>query len=192
LFDLNNIGANMSEEKGDKAGELVPTTDFSFQFSAEREFNKVEKKIFTQMCKISEKSFKGKNRLGLIIVLGNFDNNENHIVKGMRQIGVNPIQKYLNISNANFDDEVTKLFVQNYDGAYIINRTGQILGAKIYLTVEKHLEVPDGCGTRHITAASFSTKKNVLAVFTLSEETCIVRTWKDGNFVEQFLPEENE
>ncbi len=182
----------MSEEKGDKAGELVPTTDFSFQFSAEREFNKVEKKIFTQMCKISEKSFKGKNRLGLIIVLGNFDNNENHIVKGMRQIGVNPIQKYLNISNANFDDEVTKLFVQNYDGAYIINRTGQILGAKIYLTVEKHLEVPDGCGTRHITAASFSTKKNVLAVFTLSEETCIVRTWKDGNFVEQFLPEENE
>ena len=135
--------------------------------------------------------FKKNNKLGLIIVLGCFDNNENHIVKGMRQIGVNPIQKYLNVSNANFEDEIGKLFLQNYDGAYIVNRTGQLLGAKIYLTVEKHLEVPDGCGTRHITAASFSTKKNVLAVFTLSEETCIVRTWKDGNFVDQYLPEEN-
>jgi len=180
----------MPEENADKTAEFVPHVDFSFQFSAEREFNKVEKKIFTQMCKISQESFLKKNRLGLIIVLGCFDNNENHMVKGMRQIGVNPIQKYLNISNANFDDDITNLFLQNHDGAYIVNRTGQLLGAKIYLTVEKHLEVPDGCGTRHITAASFSTKKNVLAVFTLSEETCIVRTWKDGNFVDQFLPEE--
>lgn len=180
----------MQEESSDKSGEFAPSVDFSFQFSAEREYNKVEKKIFTQMCKISQDCFLKKKRLGLIIVLGSFDNNENHTVKGMRQIGVNPIQKYLNISNANFDDDITNLFMQNHDGAYIVNRTGQLLGAKIYLTVEKHLEVPDGCGTRHITAASFSTKKNVLAVFTLSEETCIVRTWKDGNFVDQFLPEE--
>ena len=181
----------MSDEINDRGSEFVPSIDFSFQFSAEREYNKVEKKIFTQMCKISKNSFKRDNKLGLIIVLGGFDNNENHIVKGMRQIGVNPIQKYINVSNANFEDEIGKLFLQNYDGAYIVNRTGQLLGAKIYLTVEKHLEVPDGCGTRHITAASFSTKKNVLAVFTLSEETCIVRTWKDGNFVDQYLPEEN-
>jgi DNA integrity scanning protein DisA with diadenylate cyclase activity len=182
----------MEKEDRIREGDLGPSVDFSFQFSAEREFNKVEKKIFTHLCKISEKSYKTKNKLGILVVLGSFDNNENHIIRGMRQIGVNPIQKYLNVSNTNFDDEITKLLIQNHDGAYIVNRTGQLLGAKLYLTVEKHLEVPDGCGTRHITAASFSTSKNVLAVFTLSEETCIVRTWKDGNFVDQFLPEENE
>ena len=182
----------MSEINNKKEDILVPFVDFSFQFSAEREFNKVEKKIFTQMCKISDSSFKRKKKIGLLIVVGIFDNNDNHIVKGMRQIGVNPIQKYLNISNANFEEEVTKLLNQNYDGAYIVNRTGQILGAKVYLTVDKHLEVPDGCGTRHITAASFSTKEDVLAVFTLSEETYMVRTWKNGNFVDQYMPEEEK
>ena len=32
---------------------------------------------------------------GILIVLGVFDNSEDHVVYGMRQIGVNPIQKYL-------------------------------------------------------------------------------------------------
>ena len=176
-----------------KEASSRPQVDFSFQFSAEREHNKVEKKIFTQMCRVSKQCFNLKLNRGLIIVLGIFDNNENHIVQGMRQIGINPIQKYLNFSNTNFEQEIAKLLDLNYDGAYIINRTGQVLGAKIYLSVDKpSLEVPDGCGTRHITAASFSTRKNVLAVFTLSEETLIVRTWKEGNFVDQFMPEEKE
>ena len=47
------------------------------------------------------------------------------------------------------------------------------------------LDVPDGCGTRHITAASFSTRKEVECIFTLSEETSIVRCGKDGVVIEQ-------
>ena len=37
---------------------------------------------------------------------------------------------------------------------------------------------------------SFSTRDDVIAVFTLSEETSIVRTWKDGEFVDQYNPED--
>ena len=48
----------MVDESNDRGSEFVPSIDFSFQFSAEREYNKVEKKIFTQMCKISKNSYK--------------------------------------------------------------------------------------------------------------------------------------
>ena len=52
------------------------------------------------------------------------------------------------------------------------------------------LDIPDGSGTRHISAASFSTNDKIRSVFTLSEETSIVRIWKNGVFVEQFSPNE--
>lgn len=182
----------MKSENQHHTCDALPSVDFGFQFSAEREYNKVEKKIFTQISKISDYCHSAKKSMGLIVVLGTFDNNENHIVYGMRQIGINPIQKYLNICSTNFKDEVTKLFKQNYDGAIIVNRSGQILGARIYLSVDKpSLEVPDGCGTRHITAASVSTRDGIIAVFTLSEESLVVRTWKSGSFVEQYNPNEN-
>ena len=182
----------MKTEVHHQPSDAMPSVDFGFQFSAEREYNKVEKKIFTQISSISDYCYKAKKNMGMIVVLGNFDNNENHVVYGMRQIGINPIQKYLNVCSTNFKDEIEKLFKQNYDGAIIVNRTGQILGSRIYLSVDKpSLEVPDGCGTRHITAASFSTREEIIAVFTLSEESLVVRTWKSGSFVEQYIPNEN-
>ena len=123
----------------------------------------------------------------------NFYLNENHIVEGMRQIGVNPIQKFLSFGYGNFQSEIEKLLKENYDGAFVVNLTGQILGAKIYLSVDyPSLEVPEGSGTRHITAASFSKKDNIIGVYTLSEENLTVRKWKDGVFVDQFFPENLE
>jgi len=172
-------------------GPNIPAADFSFQFSAQREYLKVEKKIFDTLTGISKKSFFEKKGLGCIIVLGNFYSNDNHVIKGMRQIGVNPIQKFMSFGYSNFDDEVVKLLSQNYDGAFVVNINGQILGARIYLSVEHpSLEVPEGSGTRHITAASFSKTKDILCVFTLSEESFIVRKWKDGVFTDQFFPDE--
>ena len=61
---------------------------------------------------------------------------------------------------------------------------------RIYILLLITQDIPDGSGTRHISAASFSTKEDVRAVFTLSEETSIVRVWKNGVFVEQFSPNE--
>lgn len=169
------------------------SVDFSFQFSSAREFQKVEKKIYNNLIEISKLSYKDKKSIGCIIVYGNFDVYRDHIIPGMRQIGINPIQKYLNISILSFEKDFVSMIKDNQDGSIIINRDGQILGSKIYLTVENPiLDVPEGCGTRHITAASFSTRKDVMAVFTLSEETSLVRIWKDGQISEQYNPETEE
>lgn len=188
----------MSEEKS-MSGEAdlqnkdtvrkISHIDFSYQFNAARDYQKVEKKIFTLLCEISKETFKKQKNTGLIIVLGTFDKSDDHIVPGMRQIGINPVQKYLNICEDAFTKDIFSMLREGSDGAIIVNRNGQIIGSKIYLVVDdSSLEVPDGCGTRHISAASFSTRDDILAVFTLSEESFVVRTWKNGTFVEQFDP----
>ena len=177
----------------DEIEHNIPQADFSFQFSAQREYLKIEKKIFNCLVEISKKKFSEKKSCGTLIVWGNFYLCENHIIEGMRQIGINPIQKFLSFGYTTLESEITKLLEENYDGAFVVNLNGQLLGARIYLSVDHpSLEVPEGCGTRHITAASFSKRKNVLGVFSLSEENLTVRKWKDGVFVDQFFPDEKE
>lgn len=169
----------------------VPATDFSVQFSLSKEFLKIESKIFDILKEISDKCYTDKKRLGTMIVYGSFDIDENHIVDGMRQIGSNSIQRFISFSYSNFNEDITKLILENHDGAIIVDKNGQILGNKIYLTVNNpSLEVPDGCGTRHITAASFSERKDILSVITLSEENLAVRKWKSGSFSDQYFPGE--
>lgn len=191
---MEKLEREMSKEELQTASEAarrVTSADFSFQFSAAREHQKVEKKVFSILCDISKENKKKDSKLGILVVFGVFDTAKDCVVSGMRQIGINPIQKYLDISNTSFKDEVSELFRDGADGAIVINRNGQIIGSKVYLIVDNpSLEVPEGCGTRHISAASFSERDDVIAVFTLSEETSVVRTWKDGSFTDQFNPED--
>lgn len=186
----------MEEGKGGGGSAEVPrkvtSADFSFQFSAAREHQKVEKKVFSILCEISKENMKRDRNLGILVVLGVFDTAKDYVVLGMRQIGINPIQKYIDISSASSKKDVQALLREEADGAIIVNRNGQIIGSKVYLIVDNpSLEVPEGCGTRHISAASFSVRADVTAVFTLSEETSVVRTWKNGGFVDQYNPEED-
>lgn len=175
---------SISEEKIKTPGPII---DFSYQFNIGRE--KTEKKIFQVLSDISKKLYLESKKLGILIVLGCFDSS--HAVYGMRQLGNKKIDKYLNVAFGQFEAEVLKLFETGDDGAIIINQNGQILGSGIYLMVDNpNLDIPEGAGTRHISAASFSTRDDVLSTFTLSEETLTVRMWKDGHFVEQYKPEE--
>jgi DNA integrity scanning protein DisA with diadenylate cyclase activity len=191
---MENLEKEMSKEANQATADgarKVTSADFSFQFSAAREHQKVEKKVFNILCEISKEDKKKNTKLGILVVFGVFDTSKEYVVSGMRQIGINPIQKYIDISSPSFKDDVSGLFRDGSDGAIIINRNGQIIGSKVYLIVDNpSLEVPDGCGTRHISAASFSERDDVIAVFTLSEETSVVRTWKDGSFTDQFDPED--
>lgn len=191
---MENMGKEMSKEESQAAadvGRKVTSADFSFQFSAAREHQKVEKKVFNTLCEISKEGRSKDSKLGILVVFGIFDTSKEYVVSGMRQIGMNPIQKYIDIASPSFKEDVSDLFRDGADGAIVINRNGQIIGSKVYLIVDNpSLEVPDGCGTRHISAASFSERDDVIAVFTLSEETSVVRTWKGGSFTDQFDPED--
>jgi len=168
-----------------------PHVDYSYQFNMARE--RSEKKIYSLMCSLADNLQKKGKRIGVLVVLGAFDRYHDHAVPGMRQLGKNLIQKYMNVAFGQFDQEVDKIFESGDDGAIVINHNGQILGTGIYLTVEEpSLEIPEGSGTRHISAASFSVRDDVVATFTLSEETLTVRMWKDGAFTEQYRQGEDK
>jgi DNA integrity scanning protein DisA with diadenylate cyclase activity len=164
-----------------------PTVDFSYQFNMIRE--KTEKKIFSFLCDVSKRLFKEQRRIGVLVVLGRFDN----AAEGMRFFGKHKIEKYTNVLFQNYEAEVMRIFESGDDGAIIINQGGELLGTGVYLVVENpNLEIPEGTGTRHISAASFSEREDVLATFTLSEETLSVRLWKNGALAEHYNPEEDE
>lgn len=164
-----------------------PQIDFSFQLNLARD--KTEKKIFSYLCEISQKFYKKQEKIGLLIVFGIFGGSESSIVDGMRSLTKEKIDVYLNINFPQFKDNIMEMFEAGEDGAIIINQDGQILAEKVYLTVDNpSLDIPEGTGTRHISGASFSTRNDVLATFTLSEENLIVRVWKDGHYTDQFHP----
>jgi len=195
---MNKVGEKMKEDSVEAQGIGAPITstpcvDFSFQFNTAKEYEKVEKKIFAYICEIAKDCGENSIKRGVISVVGWFDSSKDYLIPGMRQIGKNPVQKYLSYSIASHKKELISMMSENLDGAFVINRNGQLLGSGIYLTVDNpSFEIPDGSGTRHITAASFSAREDVQSIITLSEETNTVRVWKNGAFVEQYEPFDDE
>lgn len=161
------------------------TIDFNYQFSLIRD--KVERRISTLLCDISRNLHKERKNAGTIIVLGNFYSQ----AKGMRSFGKYKVEKYLNVLFPTNEQEIIKMFESGEDGAIIINHSGEVLATNMYLIVDNpNLEIPEGTGTRHISAASFSQRPDVLSTFTLSEETLSVRMWRKGVVVELFHPDD--
>ena len=172
---MSKVGETMKDEGLEQQGASAPVSsgplvDFSFQFNTAKEYAKVEKKIFSYVCEIADDCIESEKSRGVIAVVGWFDASKDYVVSGMRQIGKNPIQKYLSFSVSSHKKELVSMMSENSDGAFVINRNGQLLGSGIYLTVDNpSFDIPDGSGTRHITAASFSAREDVQCIITLSE-----------------------
>ena len=159
------------------------SVDFSTQLRLDSNCEHVESSIFSWLQIVAAQVAKGDvGPLGAIIVLGDFDKFGPRI-DGMVQMKPkqNPIESFLLIDTEDSDRYIKKFSQAPYDGAIVVNKTGQIIGAGIYLVIEDPtLDIPDDCGTRHKAAASFSLRNDVKSVLTISEETNIVRIWKDG------------
>lgn len=181
----------MTQEDDGTQAANNPHVDFAFQLNMARD--RSEKKIFSYLCEISEKFHKQNKRIGILVILGVFASSKTSLVDGMRKLTSDKMDIYINVNFTQFKEDLAKVFESGEDGAIIINQGGQILAEKVYLTVDRpSLAIPEGAGTRHITAASFSTRKDVIAAFTLSEESYFVRVWKNGEYTEQFNPDKKE
>jgi len=170
------------EERIEQNGE-APHVDFSLQLSLDKNSEHVESSIFEWLKIIANEVAEEKlSPLGALIVLGDFEQNDAKI-EGMVQMKPkqNPIESYIIIDGEDSKEHIVEFSTVPFDGAIIVNRSGQIIGAGIYLVVDNPLlDMPDDCGTRHKAAASFSERNDVISVLTLSEETNTVRVWKDG------------
>jgi DNA integrity scanning protein DisA with diadenylate cyclase activity len=126
---------------------------------------------------------KGEKR-GALIVIGRFASIGQ--VKGARQLPLpggtpNPFEgQYLSAGDKVFQ----RMLLQDEilgDGAVVVDASGQVLGGRLYLLIDHpELEIPEGCATRHLAAASTSLRRDVESVITLSEETNVARVFRNG------------
>ena len=74
------------------------------------------------------------------------------------------------------------------DGAFVVSDEGVVLSAARYLdAVSNHLELPLGLGSRHVAAASVSSRTDAVAVAV--SESSTVRMFDDGELVAEIVPE---
>ena len=131
-----------------------------------------------RIIEIVKDLIKNKNHSGLLLVLLK---EHSDVVPEMVQLkpSTNPIAKYVNIDTPEGISLIE--YYSKFDGAIVISACGQILSAGVYLVVNNpSVSIPEGCGTRHKAAASFSFSLNVRLVFTISEENNLGRIWDAG------------
>lgn len=153
---------------------------------------KLERRIFNLLKEVSLEVIKKKKRhKGALIVLGEFVRC-NYKIAGMRQFKSNPLEgTALFLGDKAAKEKLKELF--NEDGAILIDSSGQVLAARVYLQVDHPaVTVDEECSTRHLSAASCSQEPYVIACFTLSEETGKVRHYIGGVQEEVFDPYENK
>lgn len=152
---------------------------------------KLEKKIYDFLCQEAKRGIRTEDRRGALIVLGEFVRYD-YTIPGMRQFKSNPIEgSALFITDKGASTKLKDLF--NEDGAILIDTTGQILAARVYLHVDDAaVTVDEECSTRHLSAASFSQGSHIVACFTLSEETGKVRHYVGGKCEDVFDPQDKE
>ena len=169
--------------------------DLAAQAHLAQRNKKLQDKVFSFLQAISIEDARtlqrGEKHRGALIVLGEFVRYDYKIPK-MRQFKSNPIEgAAIFLSDKGAKDKLVDLLHE--DGAILIDATGQILAARVYLHVDNAtIPVDEECSTRHLTAASFSQNQHIVACFTLSEETGKVRHYTNGVQDEVFDPREVE
>ena len=150
---------------------------------------KLKQLIYGLLKEITREQTKVGQRTGGIVVLGAFVKC-NYLVRGVRQIRDNPIAgELIYVTEENIKEKLNELFKN--DGAVVIDQSGQILAARVYLQVDHaSIKVDDECSTRHISAASFSSRDDIVACFTLSEQTGKVRIYVKGQQEDVFNPKQ--
>jgi len=183
----------------DNQGQSI---DFSSKFALVKQKEKRSKRIYEVMCEIateivapSKKKKKDDAELtvapkqGLLIAYGKFDRN-NNVVDGMVQM--KSVKSEQDVICWIQDEKIKEYLIsksENADGAIIVNHDGLVLASNIYLRVDyPTVELEEETATRHLTAMSFSKRDDVIATFTLSEETSKVRMYVDGKRQELFDP----
>jgi len=147
----------------------------------------LQKKMFDMLKEIADEQSGKKKLLGALVVLGVFAKTDYKIV-GMKQIQTNPLEgRVARITEKDTKEALKELF--SYDGALIVDQSGQMLAARVYVSVDHaDLTVDDECSTRHLTAASASTRDDIIATFTISEQTGKVRWYVKGKQHDIFDP----
>lgn len=129
----------------------------------------------------------GRGReLGALLVLGDSD----RVLEGSNRLIPNPFHGYADEERMLTEPRIQDTLVElaKVDGAFVVRGDGLIRAAGVFLAVsECAVEIPEGLGARHVTAAAISKRTDAMVV-AVSATDGNVRVFADGRMVLQVDP----
>src|SRR5918999_645354 len=125
-------------------------------------------------------------KIGTLFVVGDSD----EVLRHSRPMILDPLLGHPDESKRIDDPDVRETLKElaQLDGAFVVSDEGVVLSAARYIdAVSNHLELPLGLGSRHVAAASVSSRTDAVSVAV--SESSTVRMFDDGELVAEIVPE---
>jgi diadenylate cyclase len=147
--------------------------------------NRTLRKVVNLAVEIAREGREGR-KIGTLFVVGDTE----AVLKHSRPMILDPLYGHPDESKRIDDPDVRETLKElaQLDGAFVVSDEGVVLSAARYIdALSNHLEVRLGLGSRHVAAASVSSRTDAVAVAV--SESSTVRMFDDGELVAEIVPE---
>jgi diadenylate cyclase len=181
----SSSGTSLGE--GRESKRTGPLADLLDEVCSERRGvnNRTLRRVVNLAVEIAREGREGR-KIGTLFVVGDSE----VVLKHSRPMILDPLYGHPEESKRidNPDVRETLKELAQLDGAFVVSDEGVVLSAARYLdAVSNHLELPLGLGSRHVAAASVSSRTDAVAVAV--SESSTVRMFDDGELVAEIVPE---
>jgi diadenylate cyclase len=181
----SSSSASLSE--GNMAERTGPLAELLDEICSERRGvnNRTLKRVVNLAVEIAREGREGR-KIGTLFVVGDSE----AVLQHSRPMILDPLfghpHESKRIEDPNLREALKEL--AQLDGAFVVSDEGVVLSATRYIdAVSNHLELPLGLGSRHVAAASVSSRTDAVAVAV--SESSTVRMFDDGELVAEIVPE---
>ena len=182
-----NSDPNASLDEGRVAESTGPLADLLDEVCSERRGvnNRTLRRVVNLAVEIAREGREGR-KIGTLFVVGDSE----EVLKHSKPMILDPLYGHPLESKRIDDPDVRETLKElaQLDGAFVVSDEGVVLSAARYIdAVSNHLELPLGLGSRHVAAASVSSRTEAVAVAV--SESSTVRMFDDGELVAEIVPE---
>jgi hypothetical protein len=180
-------GSGASLGEGSVVKRTGPLADLLDEVCSERRGvnNRTLRRVVNLAVEIAREGREGR-KIGTLFVVGDSEG----VLKHSRPMILDPLYGHPDESKRIDDPNLRETLKElaQLDGAFVVSNEGVVLSAARYIdAVSNHLEVPLGLGSRHVAAASVSSRTDAVAVAV--SESSTVRMFDDGEVVSEIVPE---
>jgi diadenylate cyclase len=147
--------------------------------------NRTLRRVVNLAVEIAREGREG-HKIGTLFVVGDSE----AVLGRSRPMILDPLYGHPHGSKRIEDPDVRETLKElaQLDGAFVVSDEGVVLSAARYIdAASNHLELPLGLGSRHVAAASVSSRTGAVAVAV--SESSTVRMFDDGELVAVIVPE---
>src|SRR5829696_2225063 len=147
--------------------------------------NTTLRRVVNLAVEIAREGREGR-KIGTLFVVGDSE----AVLKHSRPMILDPLYGHPHESKRIEDPNLRETLKElaQLDGAFVVSEEGVVLSAARYIdAVSDHLELPLGLGSRHVAAASVSSRTDAVSVAV--SESSTVRMFDDGELVVEIVPE---